>query len=156
MASPWHNHRNSAGPVARALLALVACLQLAGGLVVPVAVTGPADRVAAKVCPCAPGDRPVPCCCGTSCCSATEDGGDPQPQPAKEEQPPRLILVPALAVKDCHAVSGGVSASVEAGPLFLEAAPGMPLAGASDSPLSPLPAILVSRADSPASPPPRS
>ncbi|MFM7539606.1 MAG: hypothetical protein ACKO9Z_08095 [Planctomycetota bacterium] len=156
MASSRHNHRNGAGPVARALLALVACLQLAGGLVVPVAVTGPADRAAAKVCPCAPEDRPVPCCCGTSCCSTTDDGGDPQPQPAKEEQQPRLILVPALAVKACHAGDGGVSASADSGPLFIEATSQLILASAPVTQASARSTLPVSRSDSPASPPPRS
>lgn len=155
MVSPWHNHRTSAGPVARALLALVACLQLAGGLVVPVAVTGPADRVAAKVCPCAPEDRPVPCCCGTGCCAAPGEDS-PEQQQAAEDPAPRLLLVPAMAFKKCRGGDEGVSASADSGPLFLQALPEIVLAPSPVIDALPRSELPVSRADSPASPPPRS
>lgn len=156
--SPFGNQLSmSTGLATRTLLAMVAILQLAGGMVVPVALQSPSvsGAVGAKICPCAPAEKPVACCCGTGCCSTPGDDS-PEQQQAVESPATRLLLVPALAVRNCRGGDEGVSAAADSGPLFLQAFPEIRLATAPAFASFSFSEVPVCRADLPDSPPPRS
>lgn len=103
-------------------LVVMSLLQLGGSIVVPAAVVSSRTGSTVRICPCAPLEKPVPCSCGTRCCSSensTSTSFNEEAAPA----PSRFELVPAVAARGCRGGDEGVSASGSSGPLWMQIFP---------------------------------
>ena len=135
-------------------LVVMSLLQLAGSIVVPSAVVTSRSGGTVRLCPCAPPEKPVPCCCGTSCCS-TETVNFTSSNEAAAPTPSRFELVPAVAARGCRGGDEGVSASGSSGTLWIQIFP-VPTLSSQPSFYSVfVMAAPQSRNDVPTPPPPR-